>query len=249
MARHHIRFRRPAGQLRRFRVRRWPFLPPSQVARLVEWGGRNRRSLPWRQVGSPFQLLVAEMLLRKTSARHVVRVWPDLVAAYPDAGALAKADLRHLERLLRPAGLARQRARDLVAAARQVVREWGGVVPASPALLEELPGVGPYTARAVAAFAFGSPFVVADTNVVRVLGRFSGRRLPRQGYRAPAWAWRLAARSLGEAEAAAFNYALLDLGALVCRVRPDCEQCPLVRECAWRERDTKGSGFPGRIGE
>lgn len=230
---HHIQLAPFSGfGGRRYRIRRWPFLPPSQRAQLLEWGARNRRTLLWRHGATPFQLLLAEMLLRKTSARHVARVWPELVQAYPDADTLARADLRHLERLLRPAGLARQRARDLVAAARHVVREWGGIVPASPRLLQALPGIGPYTANAVASFAFGSPFVVADTNVVRVLGRFVGRRLPPQGYRAPPWAWRLAERSLGEAESAAFNYALLDLGAQVCKVRPECGRCPLQLGCA-----------------
>jgi A/G-specific adenine glycosylase len=225
--RRHLRFKR-SGHLR-WRVRRWPFLPPHLSECLTSWGETHYRPFPWRRGKEPFHLLLAEMLLRRTSAAHAIRVWERLVQRYPSAAALAEASIPELEAILKPAGLAHRRALALRQIARYLVQHWGGLVPAAPQDLMAVPRVGRYAAHAVASFAYGLPFAVADANVVRVLGRFTGRPMPQEGYRVPKWVWRAVERYGGGAP---FNYALLDLGALNCGRKPRCSQCPLRSGCA-----------------
>lgn len=224
---HHLRFAHPQG--RRWRVKRWPFLPPHLTERLTNWGATNFRSFPWRQAQDPFHLLIAEMLLRRTSAAHAVLVWQRLIDRYPTAVSLSNASISDLERLLKPAGLAHRRALALRQMARYLVQHWGGKVPAVPVDLMAIPHVGRYAAQAVASFGYGLPFAVADANVVRVMGRFTGRPMPTAGYRVPKLVWRAIEASGGGAE---FNYSLLDLGAMLCGRRPRCTQCPLRSACA-----------------
>lgn len=224
--RRHLRFQQSGH--RRWRVKRWPFLPPHLADRLTAWGAEHFRPFPWRQTQNRFHLLVAEMLLRRTSAVHAMGVWEGLIGRYPSAKVLAEAPIPELEAILRPAGLAHRRAVALRQMALHLVRHWDGEIPSSPSDLMAIPHVGRYAAYAVASFGFGLPFAVADVNVVRVLGRFTGRRMPKEGYRVPKWVWQVAERSGG---GPAFNYALLDLGALLCRRTPRCGQCPLRPGC------------------
>lgn len=227
--RRHLRFRPPGRP--RWRVRCWPYLPPHHADRLTTWGSAHARSFPWRQSESPFHLLLAEMLLRRTRAENITRLWERLVAAYPTPEALATAPLRDLERLLRRAGMAHRRALALHQMAQYLVERWGGQVPSAPIDLMAIPHVGRYAAHAVASFGFGLPFVVADVNVMRVLGRFIGSGEPVH-YRIPGHVWRRTARSTPVGSVARFNYALLDLAALVCRAgRPNCEAWPLRGGC------------------
>lgn len=226
-----VPFRRRSPN-RRFRIRAWPFIPPHLAGRLVNWGKHARRPFPWRQATDPFHLLLAEMLLRQTSAQQVADVFPTLVDRFPTPAQLAAADRGELYQMLQPLGLAAQRSEALPAMARALLADWGGQVPCRPDQLRQLPHVGPYTANAVASFGFGIPVPVVDANVIRVMDRFTGRKTKGPNpHRAPAL-WRRTYQSLPVEEAVAFNYALLDLGALLCRPRPDCRGCPLVRGCA-----------------
>jgi A/G-specific adenine glycosylase len=225
----HLRFRRSGRS--RWRVRRWPFIPPHLAARLTAWGQLYFRPYPWRRTEDPFHLLLAEMLLRRTHATHASRLWERLITAYPTARALAGAPIPELERLLRPAGMAHRRALSLRQMARYLVEHWNGQVPAAPADLMAVPHVGRYAAHAVASFGFGLPFAVADVNVMRVLGRFVGSG-ESVHYKIPGHIWRRAGRSAPFANVSAFNYALLDLAALVCKPgRPNCGDCPLQTGC------------------
>lgn len=231
--RHHLRFGRSKG--RRWRVKRWPFIPPHLTQQLTTWGATNFRYFPWRQTTEPYQLLVAEMLLRRTSASNAQRVWQPLVERYPTSVHLAYASVSDLETLLKPAGLSHRRALALRQMARHLVEHWGGNVPSAPEDLMAIPHLGRYAAQAVASFCYGLPFAVADANVVRILGRFTGRMTSTASYRVPKWVWRAVERSGG---GAGFNYSLLDLSAQFCGRKPRCCQCPLLSGCAFGRKKT-----------
>ena len=185
------------------------------------------RDLPWAGA-DPWGVLVSEVMLQQTPAARVAPRWAAFVARYPDPAALARAPLGDV--LGDWAGLGYpRRARDLRAAAALIVERHGGRVPSDRADLRALPGVGEYTAAAVASFAFGERVAAIDTNVGRVLARAAAnRRL------SAADAREVAARLLPRAGAPAFNQALIDLGARHCRPAPRCAQCPVARACAWR---------------
>lgn len=238
MSRRYIPLARAPVSRRRYRVARWPFLPPHAARALVKWQLLHGRKMPWRSCHDPFALLVVEMLLRQTNSSKVGPIWERLMAAYPDAPALAGAPAEELAALLRPLGLGNQRREALQAMAEALVRHHQGRVPAAPEALERLPHVGAYAARAVACFAFGLPVPLVDVNVIRVLDRFSGRQTPGKNPHRHARVWRRALRSLPEEQVGGFNYGLLDLGALVCRVRPRCQECPLRGQCRTARSDS-----------
>ncbi len=166
-------------------------------------------------------------MLQQTSVHRVLGKWEPFIEQFPTALDCASAELGDVLRLWQGLGYPR-RARNLHLAARAVVADFDGRVPGSIDELMTLPGVGPYTARAVVAFAFEGDEAVVDTNVVRVLRRVTGRPLSLRE------AQDLADTLLPEGEAWLWNQAIMDLGATVCRVRPDCYECPLDRSCRWR---------------
>jgi A/G-specific adenine glycosylase len=190
------------------------------VGALLAWYARVARPLPWRATRDPYALLVSEVMLQQTQAARVVPYYERWLAAFPDPAALAAAPPRAV--LAAWSGLGyNRRALALQAAAAEVAeRGW-------PADLTELPGVGPYTAAAVGSFAWNRPQAAVDTNVRRVLERRDGvRRGPRA----------LGARAAGllpPDRAAAFNQAMMELGATVCTPRrPGCGACPVTAGCA-----------------
>jgi A/G-specific adenine glycosylase len=223
--------RRTSGRC--YHVRSWPYLPPRYVARLMAWSDVNRRSFPWRESKSPFAKLVGEMLLRKTSARHAQLAFTSLIDRWPTAESLANADREELARILHPLGMVRHRLEGLLEMARFLVERYRGHVPASPAELQRIPHVGRYTANAVCSFAFGLPLPIVDTNVVRVLHRFTGKGTTGPRAHTHDENWRRMTRSLPESCVDQFNYGLLDLGATVCRPTPHCDVCPLEKACAY----------------
>ena len=186
------------------------------------------RDLPWRERRDPWATLVSEVMLQQTSVARVREPWARFLEAFPTAAACARAPLDEV--LVRWRGLGYpRRARHLRLAAVAIEERHGGQVPASMPELLALPGVGPYTAAAVASFAFDEPVTVLDTNVGRILARaVANRPLSTREARD------LAQRVRGRSASAAFNQSLLDLGAQFCRARARCESCPIARACRWR---------------
>lgn len=206
---------------------------------LIEWYRRYARDLPWRADGvSAWQILVSEFMLQQTPVARVAPIWVDWVARWPTPSATAAAGAADVLRAWGKLGYPR-RAKRLHECATTIAVEHSDVVPDDVATLLGLPGVGTYTARAVACFAYGRRVPVVDTNVRRVVARaVAGRADPGN----PS-----AARDLAEAEALLpddetaplFSAALMELGATVCTARsPKCGLCPLS-SCAWRE-----AGYP-----
>lgn len=199
-------------------------------AAILAWYGRHGRKLVFRATTDPYGVLVSEVMAQQTQVSRVEAGWSAFMAAFPTIDALAAAPVADVLRAWRGLGYNR-RALNLWRAARVVVDEHGGQLPQDVAALEQLPGVGPYTARAVAAIAFGMPVGAVDTNVRRVLGRIvagSRHALP-GGVLQP-----VADASVPRVRAADWTHALMDVGATVCRgSRPTCQRCPALRSCRY----------------
>jgi len=203
-----------------------PQTPAIDAGAVLAWGVPRLRDLPWRRTRDPWHVLVSEVMLQQTQAERVIPKWEAFCAAYPTPGACAAAPLGDVLRLWQGLGYPR-RARDLHAAADAIGERHGGAVPDDLNALIALPGVGPYTARAVLAFAFERDVAVVDTNIARVLARTAGAR------RTPAAAQARADRWMPGGHGWMWNQALMDLGAAVCRPLPQCDHCPLAATCAW----------------
>ena len=213
---------------------------------VVSWYAENRRDLPWRSPdASPWAVLVSEVMLQQTPVARVLPAYHAWLERWPTPAALAAAPPGEAVRQWGRLGYPR-RALRLHAAASVLVREHGGEVPACHADLLGLPGIGGYTAAAVAAFAFGQRHAVLDTNVRRVLARLVG------GAQFPAPHLSVAetrmAQSLLPADpgvAARWSVAVMELGALVCTAaRPRCAQCPVAAGCSWRLAGSPPSASP-----
>ena len=187
------------------------------------------RPLPWIGHQDPWAILVSEFMLQQTQVSRVLEPWSRFVGRFATPSACAQASLSEVLTLWAGLGYHR-RAKMLHESARVIRDEFAGLVPSHSQDLLRLPGVGPYTARAVASFAFGERAAVLDTNVGRVLARcVAGRRL------STFEAWGLAYEVLPRSGEATHNQAMLDLGAQFCRARPVCEVCPMAKVCRWRE--------------
>lgn len=203
-----------------------PRLSPSQ-RRLLDWAEGHRRDLPWRSTRDPWAVLVSEVMLQQTQVARVVPRWHAFLSRWPDTASCAASSPGDVVAEWQGLGYPR-RARNLHRCATVIERDHGGRFPVELGALLELDGVGPYTARALLAFAYEADAAVVDTNVGRVLARRSGTRLT------PSAAQRAADDWLPPGRSWSWNQALLDLGAGVCRPRdPDCERCPVRTGCVW----------------
>ncbi len=204
------------------------------IDRLLAWYDRHRRRLPWRAApgaaAEPYHVLLSEIMLQQTTAATVSRRFPDFLARFPSLDALAAADQTDVLHAWQGLGYYR-RARALHALARVVMTQHGGRLPIDEAALRALPGIGPYTANALRAIAFGQPAVPVDGNVLRVLARLHGIEVP-----LPAALPELNARAAALASdhrPGDLAQALMDLGATLCRPRqPRCAACPWRSACA-----------------
>ncbi|MCC6348554.1 MAG: A/G-specific adenine glycosylase [Candidatus Eisenbacteria bacterium] len=222
-------------------------LTPRLRAALLDWYRRERRDLPWRRTRDPYRVWVSEVMLQQTQVATATPYYERFVARFPDVASLAAAPADDV--LAAWAGLGYyRRARHLHAAARTVVREHGGRVPAQAQAFAALPGVGRYTLGAVQSIGFGARVPVVDGNVARVLARWSARPLQ---VKTPAGAralWTLAAALVATPQAAKapgdWNQALMELGATLCTPRaPRCADCPVRRGCRAFARGTPDA-FP-----
>jgi len=208
------------------------------VRKLLIWYKKAARELPWRDTRNPYAILVSEFMLQQTQVSRVLEYFPRFMARFPTIDALARS---------RPKAVMEQwdglgyyaRAANLHALARVVRTPMAGKLPDNPEELEKLPGVGPYTAGAVACFAYEKAVPAVDTNVKRVLSRafepkdvwkLAERIMPRDGKRA----WK-------------FNQAMMELGALVCTARaPKCQDCPVKNHCRYTARLNSQTRTHGR---
>lgn len=202
---------------------------------LQKWHKHHVRQFPWRErPRDSYRIIVAELMLRKTTAAQAAGVYPDFITAYPTWGALAAADIEALRRILRPLGIA-DRARLLHQLAAHVVVDFHGRLPADAEVLTGLPGVGRYTANAVLAFAHGRGVALVDRNVIRVLHRVFGWSSDKRRPHLDSDLWVLAQSLVPRSGSRDYHFALLDFAALVCRARkPRCWECPLAQNCQYQ---------------
>ena len=197
---------------------------------LLAWYAAHRRDLPWRQTRDPYYILVSEMMLQQTQVPRVLPRYHDWLAQFPTLAALAAAPTADVLRAWSGLGY-NSRAVRLQQIARRAVTEYGGHLPATVDELRALPGIGDYTARAIACFAYEADVPVLDTNVKRVLHRvFAGPEVPRPRL-TDRQLWALAERAVPAGQGYDWNQALMDFGSTVCTARkPTCLVCPL-RDC------------------
>ena len=196
---------------------------------VLAWYSRNRRNFPWRDTTNPFHILIAEVLLRQTQAERVIGPYLELVQRYPDAFAMASANVDQLREWFRPLGLG-HRADRLVQTARILVKEFGGQIPHNLERLMKMPGLGIYSGRAILCLSFGDRSPMVDEASGRVLVRVFGLPVRRPSYSDPLLL-EIAERVL-PSEAAKFNLGLIDIAAACCHPRsPDCLKCPLSDMC------------------
>jgi A/G-specific adenine glycosylase len=219
--------------------------------RVLDWYAEHARVLPWREPdASPWAVLVSELMLQQTPVSRVLPVYEQWMATWPTPAALAAASTGDAVRAWGRLGYPR-RALRLHAAATAIVAEHDGQVPSTLAELRALPGVGEYTAAAVASFAFGQRHAVLDTNVRRVLARAVG------GEELPPTSLTRAEREVAtgllpddDATAATWAVAVMELGALVCTSsRPRCAACPVEEICAWVQAGRPAYDGPPRRGQ
>ena len=201
------------------------------VKSMLAWYREHQRVLPWRSLPTPYRVLVSEVMLQQTQVATVMPYFERFVQTFPDFASLAAADIEAVLKLWEGLGYY-SRARRLHACARQVM-ENGGELSDDPTELARLPGIGPYTAAAIASIAFGRPYPAVDGNVLRVQARLladdgdvSSQSARRRVYE------RLLAVIRQTPDPSAFNQAQMDLGAMVCLPRqPLCDECPLRAFC------------------
>lgn len=200
--------------------------------RLLNWYTQNARRLPWRGSSDPYVVWVSEVMLQQTRVETVEPYFERWMRRFPTLASLAQAS--QIEVLSVWEGLGYySRARNLHRAAQIIMNESGGKIPSDPKLLRKLPGVGRYTAGAIASIAFGLDEPVLDGNVRRVLSRLFNVSEPIRSPEAERRLWELAATHLPTGKAGDYNQALMDLGAMVCVPRsPDCIRCPLSDSCS-----------------
>lgn len=197
---------------------------------LLDWYAREGRDLPWRHTRDPYAILVSELMLQQTQVDRVIPKWEAWLEEFPTLQALADAPTSAVIKAWSGLGYNR-RAINLQRLAQAVVAAHGGRIPDDVAELKALPGVGPYTAGAVAAFAHNRPVAMVDVNIRRLLHRlFVGAEVP--DYRVPeSEIWTIARAAVPPGRSADWHQALMDLGATICRPRPLCDCCPVRAWC------------------
>ena len=221
-------------------------LSPSVVPLLLDWYENNRRDLPWRHTRDPYAILVSEIMLQQTRAETVKPYYHHFLSVLPTVEALADADEPTLLKLWEGLGYY-SRVRNLQRAARAVMENHGGVIPADFEALLALPGVGRYTAGAVASIAYDIPVPAVDGNVLRVLARLTGDDTDILSPAAKKTAEATLAPIVPTPGAGDFTQSLIELGALVCTPgEPKCSDCPLHLLCV-AEREGRAGELPVRV--
>lgn len=208
-------------------------LPKEFQEKVISWYRSKGRAFYWRtrQLNS-WQWLFLELLLKKTRAETVERMFPSLVAKYFEPKVVVETSDSELQRDLQHLGLYRQRSRAFKLISQKIVSEHHGIIPADEATLNSLPHIGRYISNAVLCFGHGKRRPIVDTNIARVLTRFHGLEMPKDAREE--WVWELAEEMLPDENWREYNYGLIDLGAMICKKKePKCLSCFLRDICSF----------------
>ncbi len=201
---------------------------------LLAWYVGNARELPWRSTHSPYRTWVSEIMLQQTQVETVIPYFHRWMARFPDIASLAAADQQEVLSFWEGLGYY-SRARNLHRSAKVIMEELDGKLPRTVIELRKLPGIGPYTAAAIASIAFDVDVAAVDGNIRRVLSRVFDVREPARSTEGERLLWSLAEEHLPAGQAGAYNQALMDLGAGICMPKtPDCGNCPIENYCQAR---------------
>ena len=205
--------------------------------RVLHWGGQNFSDFPWRRSRSPYEILIAELLLKRTTATAAARVYEGFLVMFPSLQDVASAPDEELVSALSSVGLQHQRARSMKHLASWLLSKYEGNIPSDLKGLLEVPGLGDYSATAILSFGHGIPAAILDTNVERILLRVFGSTLPSRPSRTVLR--EVAKNLLPKDRHRDYNYGLLDLGRLICKYAdPRCGECPLTSVCDFYNRST-----------
>jgi A/G-specific adenine glycosylase len=208
-------------------------VPDGFADAVLAWGVPQLRDLPWRSTRDPWAVVVSELMLQQTQVARVLPKYLAFIVQFPTAASCAAASLGDVLRLWQGLGYPR-RARNLYLLAQSVSAV--GAFPDTLEGLQQLPGVGPYTARAVLAFAFERDVAVVDTNIARVYARVLGAPLTQRQVQG------VADSAVPDGDGWAWNQSLMDLGAVLCRpTSPNCGECPIRPLCTWGSADVEPS--------
>ncbi len=198
---------------------------------LLIWFAENQRDLPWRRTYDPYQIWISEIMLQQTQMDRVALFFVRWMKEFPDLASLATSSEHKVLKCWEGLGYY-SRARNILKAAKLLIADHQGQIPASRKLLQRLPGIGPYTAGAIASISFNRDVPVVDANIERIFARLFNIDLIPKSPAAKKLNWQKAEELLPAGEARNFNQALMELGALVCRPKqPNCSFCPVAAHC------------------
>jgi A/G-specific adenine glycosylase len=200
--------------------------------KLLQWNRKkNLRQMPWKGEKNPYRIWLSEIILQQTRVDQGWAYYERFIRTYPDLKSLAAAKEKEVFKLWEGLGYY-SRCRNLLAAAKIIAKDHGGSFPADYEEILALPGIGPYTAAAIASFAFGLPYAVVDANVQRILSRYFGIRLPVKSAEEKKLFQMLADSLLDKKDPGRYNQALMDFGAVVCKpASPSCSSCVQSKNC------------------
>ncbi len=208
---------------------------------VLGWYGLHGRKLPWRESADPYRVWLSEVMLQQTTVAAVVPYFERFTAAFPDVESLAAAEIDEVLKLWEGLGYY-SRARNLHKAAQVVVSEYSGKFPDDVSTLRELPGIGRYTAGAIASFAFDKPAAIVEANTERLYARLIALREDVRSTSSQKTLWEFAESIVPSERPGDFNQALMDIGSKICRPQdPDCDQCPLQPCCHSFEQGLQGT--------
>lgn len=200
-------------------------------SRVLKWYDQYGRRLPWRESADPYRIWISEIMLQQTTVAAVVPYFERFIARFPNVQSLARADQDQVLRLWEGLGYY-SRARNLHRTAKMIVADREGVFPPSADDLQQLPGIGPYTAGAISSFAFNLPAPIVEANTLRLYSRLICLDIDPRSSAGQKVLWKFAAWIVSRRRAADFNQAVMDIGAQVCTPqKPDCPRCPLMQSC------------------
>ena len=205
-------------------------------SKLLTWWDSNGRRFLWRETDDLYAIFLSEILLHRTRAEQVLPVYVRFIEEFPTLDDLSNAELDLVTHILQPIGL-RWRTTLLVKAVKLMVSKHAGKIPSKMTDLKSLPGVSDYIASAISCFGYGNPEVLLDTNIVRVLGRLFNQKVTDSSRRSARFS-KLANELLDRTHPKEFNYAMIDLAALICKPRrPHCDICPVKCCCLFVSSD------------
>ena len=198
---------------------------------LLQWYYREKRDLPWRRTDDPYNIWISEIMLQQTRVDTVIPYYHRFLEAFPTVYDLANAEQQQVLKLWEGLGYY-SRARNLHQAAKTVVNEFDGEIPASQKKITTLKGIGPYTAAAILSIAYQKPYAVVDGNVIRVLTRYFGIKEDIRSAAVKNQVQELADGLIPEKQPGDFNQSVMELGATICKPQnPECERCPVSSNC------------------